>query len=97
MMDRKYLQVKFIVVNQADCYAGNNTMIRPDYALVEHKEDQGFTVYVYGPIVRKDKVLSTRNGRGIYGTFGIPLDQAPDWINDLVIRVKAMEAADAQD
>ncbi len=60
--------------------------IRPDRVHIVYYLDppgMGVSVYVRGPIVRKDWTLSARSAAVIYGTFGIPVEQAPDWVQNL--------------
>lgn len=66
------------------------TLIAPDKVHVvayhdKSSDSEKVTVYVRGPIVRRDQTLSTRRELSLWGRFGCPLAEAPPWIRQLAL------------
>lgn len=50
------------------------------------------TVVVKGPVIKKSGGESRSTGRCDYGTFGIPLAQAPEWVREIAADITRLDA-----
>jgi hypothetical protein len=48
-----------------------------------HEAPVAVTVYVRGPILKRDGSASTRGEMAIWGRFGHPLVDAPEWVRKI--------------
>lgn len=59
-------------------------------------EHDPVTVIVSGPMRTKNGLESSQNGRVIFGRFGIPMSEAPQWARDIAAEVEQMAGSRAQ-
>jgi hypothetical protein len=60
--------------------------IIPAKVQATHVRGEQTSVIITGKIRKADGQMSTKVGRVIWGRFGWPLDQAPQWVRDLADR-----------
>lgn len=88
-VQRQYVEMAYTVQNQEVVRTGN-TALRPDRVKIEYHFGYPVSVFVKGPIVRRDGSTSTRRAQVIYGRFGTPLNDCPAWIQLLVVKFERM-------
>lgn len=91
-VQRDYVEMTFTVKNKGVIDNGR-VSFRPEKVIIEHHIGLPVTVFVKGPVVRKDKTLSSQRAQIIYGRFGNPLTDAPDWVQLLIIKFERMVRA----
>lgn len=86
------VDVRFNVSGVTSEFTSTGMRFMPDRAVVLFIDGALWNVTVGGPGLKVDGKPASKRGKYVYGTHGCPIEQAPDWVNQLVKEAEQFHA-----